>query len=99
MDLPIDACKKVSDGLEFVLMHCIPSESGSIFPRKIYTYNLGCQLEVCDKSEVMHYFEKSYYLDCRLRAYPDQPTLTKYFGLENGIPPSLLMIDIDKSQF
>lgn len=99
MILPIDTHKKVLDGLEFVLMHCVPTESGSIFPRQIYTRNLGCQLKVCDKSEAMHYFEKSFYLDCRIRAYPDQPTLPKYFGVENGIPPSLIMIDIDKSQF
>ncbi len=91
--------KKILDGLQFVLTHCVQSECGSIFPRKIYTHNLGCQLEVCDKSEAMYYFEKSRYLDCRIRAYPDQPALTKYFGVENGISPSLIMIDIDKSQF
>ena len=99
MDLPIDIRKKVLDGSEFVLMHCIPSEGGSIFPRKIYTHNLGCQREVYDINEAMHYFEKSCYLDCRTRAYPDQPALTKYFGVDNGISPSLIMIDIDKSQF
>jgi hypothetical protein len=87
------------DGLEFVLMHCVSSESGTIFPRKIFTHSLGCQLEACDENEAMHYFEKSHYLDCRIRAYPDQPTLTKYFGVVNGIPPHLLMIDIDKLRF
>ncbi len=96
---PIDTHKKVLDGLEFVLIHCVPSESGSIFPRKIYTHNLAYQREVFDINEVMQYFEESHYLDCRIRAYPDQPTLTKYFGIENGIPPNLLLIDIDKSQF
>ena len=99
MILLIDIHKKVLDGLKFVLMHCLPSEGGSLFPRKIYTHNLGCQHEVYDINEAMQYFEESHYLDCRIRAYPDQPALTKYFGLENGIPPSVLMIDIDKSQF
>jgi Primase X len=97
--LLIDIHKKVLDGLKFVLTHCITSECGSIFPRKIYTHNLGCQHEVYDINEAMQYFEESHYLDCRVRAYPDQPALTKYFGLENGISPSVLMIDIDKSQF
>ncbi len=99
MNLPQGTRKKVQDGLEFVLTHCIPSEDTAIFPRKIYTHDLGYQREICDKNEAIYYFEKSCYLDCRIRAYPEQPTLIKYFGIENGIPPSLIMIDIDKSQF
>jgi hypothetical protein len=99
MNLPSGIRKKVQDGLEFVLTHCVPLEDAAIFPRKIYTHDLSYQLEVCDKNQAMYYFEKSRYLDCRIRAYPDQPVLAKYFGVENGSPPSLIMIDIDKSQF
>ncbi len=99
MKIPLDSHKKVLNGLEFVMMHCVPSKDGFIFPRKIYIHSLGYQCEVYNLNEAMNYFEKSRYLDCRIRAYPDQPTLTKYFGVENGIPPNLIMIDIDKSQF
>jgi hypothetical protein len=99
MNLPRGTCKKVEDGFEFILTHCVPSEDGAIFPRKIYTHDLSYQCEVCDKNEAMYYFEKSCYLDCRIRAYPEQPILIKYFGIENGIPPNLIMIDIDKSRF
>jgi hypothetical protein len=99
MNLPRGTRNKVQGGLEYVLTHCVPSEDGVIFPRKIYTHDLSYQREVCNKNEAMYYFEKSKYLDCRVGAYPDQPVLTKYFGIENRIPPSLIMIDIDKSQF
>jgi Primase X len=87
----------VLSGLNFILRH-FKESSSEMFPRKIMTCTLGYQKEVHSIDEAMQYFAESYYLDCRIRAYPDPSVLSKYLH-QNEIPPHLIMMDIDKSHF
>jgi hypothetical protein len=88
---------RVLKGLDFILGHL---QAQALFPRKIMTKALGYQKGVYSKEEAMQYFAESDYIDCRIRAYPDQPTssLTKGLGL-NQIAPNLIMIDMDPNAF
>ncbi len=82
---------KVENGLDFILNHF----EEPIFPRKIMTKDLGYQVEVFNKQEVLEYFKSSRYEDCRINAYPP---FTEYHGI-NRTPISLLMIDLDLKDF
>ena len=59
------------------------------------TKALGYQKEAFNIEEVLEYFRKSNYEDCRINAYP---SFTNYQGI-NRTPPSFLMIDIDLKDF
>jgi Primase X len=83
--------KKILDGLDFVLSHF----QQPIFPRKIMTKELGHQVEVFNKEEVLGYFKSSNYEDCRINAYP---SFTEYKGI-NRTPISFLMVDLDLKDF
>jgi hypothetical protein len=89
---------RVLKGLDFILGHLQghTTMEAELFPRKIMTKALGYQKEVYSKEEAMRYFAESDYIDCRIRAYPDQPTssLANTLGL-NQIAPNVIMIDID----
>ena len=91
-----DTNTKVQNGLEFMLRHLAPVPR---FPRNIMTHRLGRQILVHSIEEAMRYYRESKFLDCRISAYPPQPSTlgTKYLG--NGLAPNLIMIDIDKSRF
>jgi Primase X len=82
---------KVLDGLDFILSHF----QEPIFPRKIMTRQLGYQLEVFNKEEVLEYFKSSNYENCRINAYP---AFTDYHGI-NRTPISFLMVDLDLKDF
>ncbi len=87
---------KVQYGLEFMLKQLAPVP---LFPRNIMTHRLGRQILVHSREEAMRYYKESEFLDCRISAYPPQPSTlsTKYLG--NGLAPNLIMIDIDNSRF
>jgi Primase X len=85
----------VESGLEFILSHLSPPH----FPRNIMTYRLGRQILVHSLQEAMRYYSESEFLDCRISAYPPQPSTCSYVFLGNGLAPYLIMIDIDKSRF
>ena len=55
---------RVQNGLDFILTHF----QEPIFPRKIMTRQLGYQIEVFNKEEVLEYFKSSNYEDCRINA-------------------------------
>src|SRR6266568_7450273 len=82
---------KVENGLDFILNHF----EEPIFPRKIMTKDLGYQVEVFNKQEVLEHFKSSRYEDCRINAYPP---FTEYHGI-NRTPISLLMVDLDSKHF
>ena len=63
------------------------------------TYKLGRQILVHSIEEAMQYYKESKSLDCRISAYPPQPSTCSYVFLGNGLAPNLIMIDIDKSKF
>ena len=85
----------VQNGLEFILSHLSPPH----FPRNIMTHRLGRQILVHNIDEAMRYYRESEFLDCRISAYPPQPSTCSYVFLGNGLTPNLIMIDIDKSRF
>jgi hypothetical protein len=82
---------KVEDGLDFILSHF----QEPLFPRKIMTRQLGHQLEVFNKEEVLEYFKSSNYEDSRINACP---SFTEYHGI-NRTPISFLMVDLDLKDF
>jgi hypothetical protein len=82
---------KVEDGLDFILSHF----QEPIFPRKIMTKQLGYQVEIFNKEEILEYFKSSNYEDCRINAYP---SFTEYHGI-NRTPISFLMVDLDFKDF
>jgi hypothetical protein len=82
---------KVQDALDFILSHF----QEPLFPRKIMTKQLGYQVEVFNKEEVLEYFKSSNYEDCRINAYP---SFTEYHGI-NRTPISFLMVDLDSKDF
>ena len=82
---------EVDQNLNFILSHF----QEPIFPRNIMTKALGYQKEAFNIEEVLEYFRKSNYEDCRINAYP---SFTNYQGI-NRTPPSFLMIDIDLKDF
>src|SRR5919206_1473745 len=83
--------RKVQDGLEFILAHFQELQ----FPRKIMTKQLGYQIEVFNKEEILEHFKTSRYEDCRINAYP---SFTEYHGI-NRTPISFLMVDLDLKDF
>src|SRR5919202_4004183 len=82
---------KVEGGLDFILNHF----QEPLFPRKIMTKQLGYQVEVFNKEEILEYFKDSNYEDCRINAYP---SFTEYQGI-NRTPISFLMVDLDLKDF
>jgi hypothetical protein len=85
----------VESGLEFILSHLSPPH----FPRNIMTHLLGRQILVQNIDEAMRYYRESEFLDCRITAYPPQPSTCSYVFLGNGLTPNLIMIDLDRSRF
>jgi Primase X len=86
-----DIHRKIKDGLDFILNHF----QEPIFPRKIMTRQLGYQVEIFNKEEILEYFKSSNYEDCRINAYP---SFTDYHGI-NRTPISFLMVDLDLKDF
>jgi hypothetical protein len=82
-----DIHRKIKDGLDFILNHF----QEPIFPRKIMTRQLGYQVEIFNKEEILEYFKSSNYEDCRINAYA---SFTDYHGI-NRTPISFLMVDLD----
>src|ERR671936_569899 len=82
---------KVEDGLDFILNHF----QEPLFPRKIMTKQLGYQVEVFNKEEILEYFKQSNYEDCRINAYP---SFTEYHGI-NRTPITFLIVDLDLKDF
>jgi Primase X len=89
--LPSNVHSKVGDGLDFILNHL----QEPLFPRKVTTKDIGYQLEVFSKEEVLGYFKSSDYKDCRINAYPPY---TEYHHI-NRMPISFLMVDLDLKDF
>jgi hypothetical protein len=87
-----------SEGLDFILLH-LPEP---IWPRTISTKMTGGgQVIVNSREESLAYFKVANYIDCRISAYPFwRPSrLSDFVGIKNTIPPILIMIDLDLSNF
>jgi hypothetical protein len=77
--------------LDYILTHF----QEPLFPRKIMTKELGCQIEIFDKDSALNYFRLSNYQDCRINAYPP---FTDFYGI-NRTPISFLVMDLDLKDF
>lgn len=87
-----------TEGLDFILSHL----SEPMWPRTVSTKATdGRQVIVNSKEEALAYFNAANYLDCRISAYPYwRPSiLSNFVGTKNTIPPNLIMIDLDLSNF
>jgi hypothetical protein len=84
----------IEEGLEFILGHL---EEPILWPRTISVRSTeGGQILVNGKQEALTWYKAANLLDCRISAYAKY---TDYYINETGIAPSLLLADIDKSQF
>jgi hypothetical protein len=87
-----------NEGLDFIISHL----QEPMWPRTISTKaTYGRQVTVNSREEALAYFKAANHLDCRINAYPywRPSTLSDFIGVKNTIPPSLLMIDLDLSDF
>jgi hypothetical protein len=95
--------KQVSEGVDLFLT--IFQKAGQrVFPRTIMTKQLGRQIKVYDKEQIMYWFEQSCYEDCRINAYPAFLSQVEEYDYENGInknllTPCILFIDLDEENF
>ena len=95
--------KNVSKGVDLLLT--IFQKTGQrLFPRTIMTKQLGRQIKVYDKEQIMYWFEQSCYEDCRVNAYPAFLSQAEEYDYENGInrnllTPCILFIDLDSEKF
>ncbi|MFB5600850.1 MAG: DNA primase noncatalytic subunit PriX [Nitrososphaeraceae archaeon] len=85
--------KDFENGFAFILNHF--KQDKLIFPRKIMTKKLGCQIEVLSEEEALQYFYESQFIDCRINAFP---SFTAYKGIQR-YPPDFIFIDVDRNNF
>jgi hypothetical protein len=84
----------IEEGLEIMLGHL---EEPLLWPRPISTRRTGgVQILVNSKQQAFAWYKAANLLDCRISAYPKY---TDYYVNTTGIAPTLLLADIDKSQF
>lgn len=67
-----------------------------VFPRTVSTFkSQGKQFEVFSKEEILHEYEESNFVDCRINAYP---SYIEYKGIRR-YPPNFIFADLDLSTF
>jgi hypothetical protein len=93
----------VSRGLDYITSHFLHQE---IWPRNISTKATGgCQIVANSRNEAIERFKESNFQDCRISAYPLDPTdnpsaIEKYQGLSTITPRNIVvMIDLDRNNF
>jgi hypothetical protein len=94
--ISLDHCS--NEGLDFILSHL----QEPMWPRTISTRTTdGRQVIVNSKEEALAYFKAANYFDCRISAYTywRPSTLSNFVGIKNLIPPNMIMIDLDSSDF
>jgi len=84
----------IEEGLKLILGHL---EEPLLWPRPISTRRTGgAQISVDNTQQALAWYKAANLLDCRISAYPKY---TDYYINMTGIAPTLLLADIDKSQF
>ena len=87
-----------NEGLDFILSHLLEP----MWPRTVSTKDTdGRQVIVNSREEALAYFKAANYFDCRISAYPywRPSTLSDFVSIKNTIPPNLVMVDLDLSNF
>jgi hypothetical protein len=95
--------KQVSEGID-LLLAIFQKVGQRLFPRNIMTKQLGRQIRVYSKEQIMYWYEQSCYEDCRISAFPAFYSKTEEYDYENGIginllTPSILFVDLDSQDF
>jgi hypothetical protein len=88
--------------LDFILSHL----SEPLFPRTVSTADTNnAQILTYNKHDALALFKRSNFIDCRINAFPSpcalphSDTITRFLGIINKIPPSIIMIDLDRKDF
>lgn len=84
--------EKIFNGLKEILRLFDPQ---TLFPRTIMTKKQPFQKEIFDEEEILHQYEASNFVDCRINAFP---AYVEYKGLQR-YPPDFIFIDLDKNNF
>ena len=85
--------KRVREGIDLILS--LFKRGENLFPRTIMTKRSYGQVLVNSRKEILHYFETTDFLDCRINAYP---SYTEFKGIQR-CPPNFIFIDLDSSTF
>ena len=94
----------VSEGVDIFITIFQKVGQQRLFPRTIMTRELGRQKRVFNKDQILYWFERSKYTDCRINAYPAFLSKAEEHDYENGInlnffTPNILFIDLDQQNF
>jgi hypothetical protein len=96
--------KLISEGVDILFTVFQKVGQQRPFPRTIMTKELSRQKRVVNKEQIMYWFERSKYEDCRINAYPTFLSKAEEYDYGNGInlnffTPNILFIDLDKQNF
>jgi hypothetical protein len=93
-----DKLTGIEEGLDYILSHF--EGQPRLFPRTISTKTTeGRQVVVNSREEALARFTQASFLDCRISAYPPPSEVSSFVGVNLNIPPSAIMIDLDRETF
>src|SRR5690348_10025541 len=84
----------VSEGIDIILALFVAVGQQRIFPRTIMTKNSHGQIVIHNKEEILYWFEKADYKDCRINAYPAFLSDAEEFDYKKGINLNLFAPNI-----
>ncbi len=94
----------VSGGMDLILSLFTQVGQQRLFPRAIMTKYTNGQIIVHNKEQIMSWFERANYQDCRINAYPAFVSNAEEQDYKRGInldifAPNILFIDLDANRF
>jgi hypothetical protein len=94
----------VSEGIDLILSLFALVGQQRLFPRAIMTKNTNGQIIVHSKEQILNWFERADYQDCRINAYPTFVSKAEEQDYKRGInldifAPNILFIDLDTKGF
>ena len=94
----------VSEGIDLILSLFTLVGQQRSFPRAIMTKNTNVQIIVHSKEQILNWFERADYQDCRINAYPAFLSKAEEQDYKRGInldlfAPNILFIDVDGKGF
>lgn len=104
-DAPQDRRKQlVLEGIDLILSLFVAVGQQRLLPRKIMTKYTKGQITVYDKEQIIYWFKRANYQDCRINAYPAFISEAEEQDYKQGInlnlfTPNILFIDLDVEHF
>lgn len=94
----------VLDGIDIILSLITTVGQQRLFPRKIRTKYTKGQITIYSKEQIIYWFERASYQDCRINAYPTFLSEAEEQDYKQGInlnlfAPNILFIDLDVEHF